>query len=114
MKKSLLGLIVLFIFLTTYTPKSNLILNSSLNIQTIKVENNLTIEIDSIQKKLNFLYKENLFFLDIRDIEKNLKGETFLESFSVKKIYPNTIKIIIVEKTPIAILQNKKKKTFYF
>ena len=112
MKKSLLGLIVLFIFLTTYTPKSNLILNSSLNIQTIKVENNLTIKIDSIQKKLNFLYKENLFFLDVRDIEKKLRGETFIESFSVKKIYPNTLKIIIVEKIPIAILQNKKKKYF--
>ena len=53
MKKSLLGLIVLFIFLTTYTPKSNLILNSSLNIQKIKVENNLTIKIDSIQNWKN-------------------------------------------------------------
>ena len=30
----------------------------------------------------------------------------------MKKIYPNTLKIIIVEKEPIAVLQNKKKK-FY-
>ena len=45
-------------------------------------------------------------------IEKNLKNETFIESFSIKKIYPNTLKIIIVEKEPIAVLQNKKKK-FY-
>ena len=34
------------------------------------------------------------------------------ECFSVKKIYPNTLKLIIVEKTPIAILHSKKKK-FY-
>jgi len=63
-------------------------------------------------KKISFLYKENLFFLNIKDIEKNLKSETFIESFSIKKIYPNTLKLIIVEKKPIAILQNKKKK-FY-
>ena len=30
----------------------------------------------------------------------------------MKKVYPNTLKIIIVEKKPIAVLQNKKKK-FY-
>ena len=112
MKKSLFGLIVLFILLTTYTPKFNFIINSNLHIQKIKIENNSIVEADKIKKKLSFLYKENLFFLDIKDIEKNLKSETFIESFSIKKIYPNTLKLIIVEKKPIAILQNKKKK-FY-
>jgi len=112
MKKSLIGLTIIFIFLTTYTPKSNLILNSNLNIQTIEIENTSTIKTDLVKKKLNFLYKENLIFLNIKDIEKNLKSETFIESFSIKKIYPNTLKIIIVEKKPIAILQNKKKKYF--
>ena len=112
MKKSLLGLIILFILLTTYTPKFNFIINSNLYIQKIKVENNSIIETDEIKKKLSFLYKKNLFFLNIKDIEENLKSETFIESFSLKKVYPNTLKIIIVEKEPIAVLQNKKKK-FY-
>ena len=112
MKKSLFGLIVLLILLTTYTPKFNFVINSNLNIKTIKIENNSIIEPDAIKKKLNFLYEENLFFLNIKDIEENLRSETFIESFSIKKIYPNTLKLIIVEKTPIAILQNKKKK-FY-
>ena len=112
MKKSLLGLIILFILLSTYTPKFNLIINSNLLIQKIKIENNSIIKSDKIKKKLSFLYKENLFFLNIKDIEKKLKSETFIESFSIKKIYPNTLKLIIVEKKPIAVLQNKKKK-FY-
>ncbi len=112
MKKSLLGLIILFILLSTYTPKFKFIINSNLLIQTIKIENNSIIKSDKIKKKLSFLYKENLFFLNIKDIEKKLKSETFIESFSIKKIYPNTLKLIIVEKKPIAILQNKKEK-FY-
>ena len=58
------------------------------------------------------MYRENLFFLNLNDIEKNLKNEAFIESFSLKKIYPNTLKIIIAEKEAIAILQDKKKK-FY-
>ena len=112
MKKSLFGLIILFILLTTYNPKFNFIINSNLYIKKITVENNSVIEADEIKKKLSFLYKENLFFLNIKDIEENLKSETFIESFSVKKIYPNTLKLIIIEKKPIAILQHKKKK-FY-
>ena len=112
MKKSLLGLVILFILLTTYTPKFNFIINSNLYIQKIKIENNSIIRSDKIKEKLSFLYRENLFFLNIKDIEENLKSETFIESFSIKKIYPNTLKLIIVEKKPIAILHNKKKK-FY-
>ena len=112
MKKSLFGLIILFILLTTYTPKFEFILNSDLYIQKIEIENNSIVESDKIKKKLSFLYKENLFFLNLEEIEKNLKNETFIESFSIKKIYPNTLKIIIVEKKPIAILHNKKEK-FY-
>ena len=112
MKKSLFGLIVLFILLTTYTPKFEFILNSDLYIQKIEIENNSIVESDKIKKKLSFLYKENLFFLNLEEIEKNLKNETFIESFSIKKIYPNTLKIIIVEKKPIAILHYKKEK-FY-
>ncbi len=112
MNKSFLGLIILLILLTTYTPKFNFIINSNLHIQKIEVENNSIIEADEIKKKLFFLYTENLFFLNIKDIEENLKNETFIESFSIKKIYPSTLKLIIVEKIPIAVLQNKKKK-FY-
>lgn len=112
MKKSLFGLIILLVFLTTYTPKFDLNKNSKLHIQKIVIENNLIVESDKIKKILSFLYKKNLFFLSNNEIEKKLKDELFIESFSIKKIYPNTVKLIIVEKKPIAILQKKKKK-FY-
>ena len=112
MKKSVIGLIILFVFLTTYTPKLDLITGSDFNIQKIEIEGNSILKSEKIVKKLNFLYKENLFFLDLKDIEDILKKESFIESFSVKKIYLKNIKIIIVEKTPIAVLQSKKRKLY--
>ncbi len=112
MKKSFFALIIFFIFLTTYTPKFDFISDSYLSIKKIHIEGNSTLNSDEIVKKLNFLYRENLFFLNTREIEKILKNENFIESFSIKKVYLNTLKIIIVEKEPVAILQNKKKK-FY-
>ena len=112
MKKSFFGLIILFIFLTTYSPKSDFIIGFDFSVQKIEIEGNSILNSNEIVQKLNFLYRENLFFLNLNDIEKNLKNEAFIESFSLKKIYPNTLKIIIAEKEPIAILQDKRKK-FY-
>ena len=112
MKKSFFWLIILFILLTTYSPNFNILKNLKPNIKKIIVENNSIIEIEEIEQKLFFLYNKNLFFLNLREIEENLKTIDFIESFSVKKIYPSNIKLTIVEKKPIAILQNKKKK-FY-
>ena len=41
MKKSFFGLIILFIFLTTYTPKSDLNVNSDFSIKKIDIEGNI-------------------------------------------------------------------------
>ncbi len=112
MKKSFLGLIILFILLSTYTPKFSLIKNLKLNIQKIKIENSFIVDQKRIRENLSFLYEENLFFLNNSQIESYLKKENFIESFSIKKVYPNTLKLVIVEKKPIAILQNKNEK-FY-
>ena len=112
MKRSFTGLIVIFVLLTTYKPQFNFFKNLNLNIKKIKIENNSIVETSDIKDRLDFLYQENLFFLNIQEIENNLKNESFIDSFSVKKIYPNKIKLIIVEKIPIAILQHKKKKSY--
>ena len=54
MKKSLFGLIVLFIFLTTYTPKKNNLKSFDFNIKEIVIENNSVIEKEEIKKKIKF------------------------------------------------------------
>ncbi len=112
MKKSLAGFCLLFILLTSYIPKFELNTNLRFSINEIKLDGNFVLKDEEIIKRLNFLYKENLFFLNTEKIEKNLKKETFIGSYKIKKIYPDTLKLTIIEKVPIAILLNKKKK-FY-
>ena len=66
--------------------------------QEILVENNKYIETSEIKKELSFLLNSNLFLLKNKDISENLKDDTFIESFEIKKIYPNKLKIKIYEK----------------
>jgi len=112
MKKSFFWLIIFFLFLTTYIPKFDFASILKINIQEIIIENNKVVETEEIKQKISFLNNTNLLFLNSKDIQKNLKNITFIESFSIKKIYPNKLKLIVVEKKPIAILHRKKKIFF--
>ena len=113
MNKRLFIAFILFILLSTYQFKENTILVSKINIQKIILENNSIIDKSVLKKKLSFLYNTNLFLLNTEDIEMKLNKLEFIESFEVKKIFPDTIKIKIFEKKPIFILQNKKEKKYY-
>ena len=112
MKKSLLGLILLFVLLTTYFPKTKIFPKFDLNIKNIFIENNSIISNKEILDNLEFLYQENIYFLDIKKIEQILLNQEFIESFKIKKIYPKTIKLILNEKKIVAILYKKKEKYY--
>ena len=112
MKKTIFGLFTLFVILTSYNPKFAIKISSNFNIKKIIIENNVILNDQTINEKLSYLYNENLFNLNSDKITKILNKDSFIESFSIKKIYPNTIKLVIKEKQPIAILIDKKKK-FY-
>ena len=62
MKKSLLGLIFLFVLLTTYSPKSKIFSKSNLNIQNIIIENNTMIANKEILDDLVFYIKKIYIF----------------------------------------------------
>lgn len=111
MKKRLVIALALLVLFSTYKPQK-LILSSKFNIEEIKIENNFVLNDKEIKKDLAFLYNKNLIFLKISNVAKILKKNNFIDSFEIKKIYPNKLKIKIYEKKPIAILQNKDKK-FY-
>ena len=111
MKKRLIVGLTLLVLFSTYKPQ-NLFLIDKFKIKVIEIENNNIVQKENIIKKLSFLSDINLIFLDKNEIEKKLNRIDFIDSFEIKKIYPNKIKIRVYEKKPIAILQNKKEK-FY-
>ena len=110
-QRFLIGLILLF-SLSTYNSVKQTEINSNFDIQEIIIENNNIIKDLKIKKNLSFLYNRNIFLLDLKDIEKELKKIQFIDRAEVKKVYPNKLKLKIFEKKPIVILQNKKKKFF--
>lgn len=111
MKTRFLIAIILLILFSTYKPQK-LFFNSEFIIKEITIENNLILKKNNIKNKLSFLYDKNLIFLKTSDLTDVIKKIDLLESFEIKKIYPDKLKIKIFEKKLIAILQNKKKKIY--
>ena len=111
-KRLIIGLLLLFLF-STYNIKFNKTFFSNLQIKSITIENNKIIYEEEIKEKLSFLYETNFFSLRIKDIEKKLKEIQFIESYQIKKIYPNNLRIKIIEKKPIAIIQRMKQKKYF-
>ena len=113
MKSRLLLSLVFLLLFSTYKIQNNFNLSNYFSIDEILIENNKILNSTEIKNEFSFLYEKNLFFLKNKNIKKKLKQNSFVDSFEIKKIYPNKIIIKIFEKKPVAILQNKRKK-YYF
>ena len=113
MKKRILFASVLLLLLSTYNVQKSSNSNFEFNIKKIDIENNKFINDKIIKNKLSFLHETNLFFLNKKKIKLKLQEIDFIDSFEVKKMFPNKIKIKVYENIPIAIIQNKMEKKFY-
>ena len=111
MKQRSIIAFILLILLTTISFQNKIII-SKFNIEKINIQNISYLKETDIKNSLNSIYGKNLLFLDNKEIEKTLINNSLINSFIIKKKYPDTIIIKIFEKKPIAILFNKKKK-FY-
>ena len=111
MKKRLTIATLLFILLTTITSQKKIFIDN-FNLRKIEIENNFLLKDNDIKKSLKSIYNKNLLTLNYKEIEQVLTQNSFIDSFDVKKKYPETLKIKVFERKPIAILLNKKKK-FY-
>jgi cell division protein FtsQ len=106
-------LILIFIFLTTLNPiyKKD---NKSLifPIRTIKLVNNFAVNVDDLILELSYLEGKNLLFINEEELKSKILRFDFISSFEFKKILPDTLKVKVFEKKPIAIFIKEKKK-FY-
>ena len=113
MKNRLLSALILLLLFSTYNIQNTFSLSSKIKIQEVIVENNLILDEQMIKKKLSFLYRTNIFLLNNDKIASELKGIDFINSFEIKKLYPDKIKIKVFEKKPIAVIQNKQVKKYF-
>ena len=111
MRTRIIIALILLTSLTTITLKPRIII-SKFNIKEIIIENNVLLSEKDIKRSLSSIYDKNLLFLKNKEIEEKIIQNIFIDSFNIKKKYPNTLKIKIFEKKPIAILFNQKKKFF--
>ena len=105
--------LILFILLSTQITKNkNIKINFNTNLNNIEViglsdKNNL-----KVYQSLKFLLTKNIFLVNKNDFQNILKKNNLVESFYVKKIYPNLIKIKI-KQTKLLAITNKKSKKFF-
>lgn len=111
MKKRIIIALILLITLTTITSDQKIIF-SIFSLKKITIENNSLLKENDIKKSLEPIYDKNLLQLNNKEIKKILLQNSLIDSFKIKKKYPNTLEIEIFEKKPIAILFDKKQK-FY-
>ena len=111
MKNRFLIATFLLLLFTTISFKEKIIF-SNFNLKEIQIENNLLMKDDEIKELLEPIYNKNLLFLSNSFVEQTLMKNSLIESFNIKKKYPNTLKVKIFEKKPIAILIDKKEKFF--
>ena len=111
MKKQRFFALLLLILLTSIYP-SQKILSSKFNLKKIEIIKNSILSDKEIKKHLHSIYNKNLILIKSKEIETALKQNSFIESFNIKKKYPNTLKITVFEKKPIVILMNKQNRSY--
>ena len=106
-------LIFIFFIFSTYVSKYNKVaLSIFFPIKNILIENNIAIQLSKLNVELKYLKNSSLFFLNKEIILSVIDKYDFISEIQLKKIYPNTLKIKIIEKTPVAT-QIINKKKFY-
>ncbi len=120
MKKKLSLWILLFIFLSTYSyhgkKESEQGFFSVKEIEILGIKNSSREDLD---RRLEKIKKKNLIFIQNEDFKEIIKDIDFINSLRIKKLYPNKIRVTVIEDFPIGtyldengdkylLLENKK------
>ena len=110
-EKSFFLWLFLFIFLTTYSFNSaQKTTNSFLPIKKIEIEGINNSDKEEIAKRLNQFKGKSIIFISRSQLKESARNLQFVKEIRAKKIYPDKIKLIIIENKPIGIFINKNKK----
>ena len=110
-KKNLFIWLFIFVFLSTYslnsTQKKKIFIFS---IENININGIINVNETNFKNKINKFFGKSLFFFNSKEIKKIASEFSFIKEIKIKKIYPDTLNIILKENEPIAILTENNKK----
>ena len=90
-----------------YNFLNKLLINNGFIIKNIEISGARHIDKDDIIKIINTHNDINIFNINTKNIYREIKNNTWIKKASIKIIYPDSIKILLTEKKPIAIWQDR-------
>ncbi len=88
---------IFFLFTTIFNVNLSNFLSEEFNIKYIEnINNNLTI------KEINNLKNKSIFEIDTKSTSLAITNNPLIKYFEIKKIYPSTLKVNLIETIPIA------------
>jgi len=97
-------LIFVTLFLILLLVAGNYLFNKPLNNFTIRGEMQF-VQHDAIKKVLNQWQNKGLLTISLTKVHKQLMQNPWLKQVSIRRVWPNSLDITVVEATPIAIWQ---------
>ena len=86
---------------------NKILINNGFIIKNIEISGLNYLKKNDITKIVSAYNDTNIFNVNIKNIYREIKNNTWIKKASIEIIYPNTIKILLTEKKPIAIWQNR-------
>ena len=83
----------------------------TLVIQKIEVSGNAAIGRAEILTTAGINIGEHMWLADLRGAKETLLADPYIKSAAIKRVYPNTLRIVIVERTPLAAIRSTASTT---
>ena len=110
-KKNFFIWLFIFVFLSTYSLNSVQKKKISIfSIENINIDGIVNVNETKFKNKINKFFGESLFFFNSKELKKIASEFNFIKKIKIKKIYPDTLNIILKENEPIAILIENNRK----
>ena len=98
-------------FLILLSTPLNLKYNSFIK-EIFKIKNIKIIPNELVFEEVYNLLNQNIFKINNSNLKNLLNKYTYLKSIEIKKIYPDTLEVLITKSSPIAIIDNQISFTY--
>ena len=80
--------------------------------EVFKIKNIKIIPNEFVFEEVYNLLNQNIFKLNKSSLKNFLNKYTYLKSIEIKKIYPDTLEVLVTKSSPIAIINNQLSFTY--